>query len=76
MPDIEDLAFKISAAYEDNYFVVEKKKIFDMLFKRYLPLADPLGSMEPYDALVELGYRFRPEFDELVKKLKEFRLIN
>lgn len=76
MSEIEDLAFKISAAYEDNYFVIEKKKIFDMLFNRYLPLADPLSSMEPYDAIVELGYRFRPEFDELVKKLKEFGLIN
>lgn len=73
--EIEDLAYKIYTAYEDSYFIEEKRKLFDAIFNIYLPMADPTDTMEPYDAIVELGYRFRPEFDEMVKKLKELFLI-
>lgn len=72
---IEDIAFKISAAFEDNYFVPQKRNMFNAVFDKYLSLADPTASMEPYEAIVALGYRFRAEFDEMVKQLKELGLI-
>lgn len=75
MPEIEDIAFKISAAFEDNYFVIPKRNGFNAVFDKYLALADPTASMEPYEAMVVLGYRFRAEFDEMVKQLKELGLI-
>ncbi|MEW6739635.1 MAG: hypothetical protein ACOYU2_01255 [Nitrospirota bacterium] len=75
MPEIEDIAFKISAAFEDNYFVIPKRNAFNAVFDKYLSLADPTASMEPYEAIVALGYRFRTEFDEMVKQLKELGLI-
>jgi hypothetical protein len=75
MPEIEDIAFKISAAFEDNYFVIPKRNAFNAVFDKYLSLADPSASMEPYEAIVALGYRFRTEFDEMVKQLKELGLI-
>lgn len=72
---IEDIAFKISAAFEDNYFVPQKRNMFNAVFDKYLSLADPTASMEPYEAIVLLGYRFRAEFDEMVRQLKELDLI-
>ncbi|MDI6727492.1 MAG: hypothetical protein QMD44_01030 [Thermodesulfovibrionales bacterium] len=75
MPEIEDIAFKISAAFEDDYFVIPKRNAFNAVFDKYLSLADPTASMEPYEAIVTLGYRFRTEFDEMVKQLKELGLI-
>jgi hypothetical protein len=75
MPEIEDIAFKISAAFEDDYFVIPKRNAFNAVFDKYLSLADPTASMEPYEAIVALGYRFRTEFDEMVKQLKELGLI-
>ncbi|MCL4457197.1 MAG: hypothetical protein M1147_09685 [Nitrospirae bacterium] len=75
MPEIEDIAFKISAAFEDNYFVVAKRNVFNAVFNKYLSLADPNAEMEPYEAIVALGYKHRPEFDVMVKELKEIGLI-
>ncbi|BCB95869.1 hypothetical protein JZK55_07910 [Dissulfurispira thermophila] len=75
MPEIEDIAFKISAAFEDNYFIIPKRNAFNAVFDKYLSLSDPTASMEPYEAIVQLGYRFRTEFDEMVKQLKELALI-
>jgi hypothetical protein len=75
MPEIEDIAFKISAAFEDNYFVIPKRNAFNAVFDKYLGLADPTASMEPYEAIVQLGYKYRPEFNEMVKQLKELGLI-
>jgi hypothetical protein len=75
MPEIEDIAFKVSAAFEDNYFVIQKRNAFNAIFDKYLSLADPTASMEPYEAIVALGYGHRPEFDEMVKQLKEMGLI-
>lgn len=75
MSEIEDLAFRIYTAYEDSYFIEQKRELFAAIFGRYLTIADPTETMETYEAIVELGYRFRPEFDEMVKKLKELSLI-
>jgi hypothetical protein len=75
MRDIEDMAMKIFNAYEDVFYEKEKKKIFENLFDKYLTIADTVGTMEPYDAIVSLGYRHRLEFDQLVKALKDHSLI-
>ncbi|MBI3591889.1 MAG: hypothetical protein HY099_00090 [Nitrospirae bacterium] len=76
MPEIEDIAFKISAAFEDFYFQVPRRNAFNAVFNKYLSLVDPAGAMEPYDAVVELGYRHRDEFDAMVKELRELSLIS
>ncbi|MEW6117204.1 MAG: hypothetical protein AB1553_09935 [Nitrospirota bacterium] len=75
MPEVEDIAFKISAAFEDDYFVAAKRNLFNAVFNKYLPIVDPAATMEPYEAIVELGYKHRNEFDEMVKALKELSLI-
>jgi hypothetical protein len=75
MRDIEDMAMKIFNAYEDVFYEKEKNKIFENLFDKYLTIADPVGTIEPYDAIVSLGHRHRLEFDQLVKALKEQSLI-
>jgi len=75
MRDIEDMAMKIFNAYEDVFYEKEKNKIFENLFDKYLTIADPVGTMEPYDAIVSLGHRHRLEFDQMVKALKEQSLI-
>jgi hypothetical protein len=77
MPEIEDVAFKIAAAYEDLYFVPGKKNLFIAVFNQYLPMVDPeLKMLEPYDAIVELGYRYREAFDEMIGELKKLSLIS
>ncbi len=76
MAEIEDVAEKIAAAFEDLYFVPGKKKLFNSVFNRYLPMADPEGKMvEPYDAIVELGYRHREEYDKMVAEFKKLSII-
>jgi hypothetical protein len=75
MGEIEDTAMRIFNAYEDVFYEKEKKKIFESLFDKYLNIADPVGTMEPYDAIVSLGHRHRIEFDLLVKALKDNSLI-
>jgi hypothetical protein len=75
MGEIEDMAMKIFNAYEDVFYEKEKNKIFESLFDKYLTIADTVGTMEPYDAIVCLGHRHRLEFDQLVKALKDHSLI-
>jgi hypothetical protein len=75
MGEIEDMAMKIFHAYEDVFYEKDKKKIFENLFDKYLTIADPVGTMHPYDAIVFLGSRHRLEFDRMVKALKEQSLI-
>jgi hypothetical protein len=75
MRDIEDMAMKIFNAYEDVFYEKEKNKIFENLFDKYLTIADPVGTMEPYDAIVSLGHHHRLEFNQLVKALKDHSLI-
>ena len=75
MSEIEDMAMKIFFAYEDFYLDKEKRKIFEDLFDKYLSVVDVDGKTEAYDALVMLGVRHRPEFDKMVKILKDHALI-
>lgn len=75
MPEVENTAFLIAAAFEDDYFVTAKRTAFNAVFNRYLPLVDPAAALEPYEAIVELGYRHREEFDRMVQELKELSLI-
>ncbi len=75
MGEIENIAMKIFNAYEDYYLDRDKSKIFEELFDRYLTVVDTDGKTEPYDALVQLAYRYRAEFDQMVKILKDHSLI-
>ncbi len=76
MPEVEDIAFKIAAAFEDLYFVPGKRNAFNAVFNKYLSLVDPESAMEPYDAIVELGYRHRQEFAVMVDELSKLSLIS
>ncbi|MBZ0157181.1 MAG: hypothetical protein K8I29_13340 [Alphaproteobacteria bacterium] len=75
MAEVEDMAFRIAAAFEDFFFVPAKRNAFNAVFNRYLSLVDPEASMEPYEAAVALGHRHRSEFDAMVKELKDLSLI-
>ena len=75
MPEIEDIAAKIADAFEDLYFVPGKKNLFNAVFNRYLPLVEE-PSVEPYDAILNLGYQHRAAFDEMVDELKKLSLIS
>ncbi|MGB9716336.1 MAG: hypothetical protein ACPL1G_08025 [Thermodesulfovibrionales bacterium] len=75
MGEIENMAMKIFNAYEDVFYEKEKKRVFEELFDRYLTIADPVGVMEPYDAIVFLGHNHPVEYDQLIKALKENFLI-
>ncbi|MEW5746205.1 MAG: hypothetical protein AB1805_12305 [Nitrospirota bacterium] len=75
MPEVEDMAFRISAAFEDNYFNAAKRNTFNAVFNRYLSVVDPGATLEPYEAIVQLGYQHRDEFEQMVKDLKDLALI-
>lgn len=75
MKEIADMAMKIFNAYEDYYLDRDKSKIFETLFDKYLMVINKDGKTEPYDAIVWLGINHRPEFDEMVKVLKDHSLI-
>jgi hypothetical protein len=70
------MAMKICHAFEDCLYEKEKMKVFNELFDRYLSLVDIDGKMEPYDAICALGRSHRPEYDTLIHKLREHRLIS
>lgn len=72
---IMSTAQKISNSLEDNFFDIDKRKFFDAVFARYLPSADPAGTMEPYDAIVALGRLEPAEFQRMVKELEDKGLI-
>lgn len=75
MKEIADMAMKIFNAYEDYYLDRDKAKIFETLFDKYLTIVNEDGKTEPYDAIVWLGINHRPDFDEMVKVLKDHSLI-
>ncbi len=75
MGEIEDMAMKIFNAYDDVFYEKEKKKIFEKLFDKYLTIVDPVGMMEPYDAIVFLGHNHPKEYDQFLKALKDNFLI-
>lgn len=69
------LAQTISFSYEDLYHVEDKRKMFHALFERYLSPVDPSGSMEPYDAIILLWRKNPAEFDQMVREMKDHKLI-
>ena len=75
MKEIADMAMKIFNAYEDHCLDKDKCKIFETLFDKYLTIVDEDGKTEPYDAIIWLGTNHRPEFDQMVKVLKDHSLI-
>jgi len=75
MKEIADMAMKIFNAYEDYYLDKDKSKIFETLFDKYLTIVNKDGKTEPYDAIIWLGINHRPEFDQMVKVLKDHSLI-
>jgi len=74
MGEIEDTAERIVNAFEDSYFDQEKRAVFTSIFDRFLAAID-IDDPDPYDAIVQLGYRYRFEFDQLVQALKERGLL-
>jgi len=75
MSEIQDMAMKIFNAFEDFYLDKDKRKIFNDLFDKYLSIVDIDGRMDTYDAIVLLGVKYRSEFDQMIKVLKEHSLI-
>lgn len=75
MEEAGRLAQTISFSYEDHYHVQEKRKMFQALFERYLSPVDPSGSMEPYYAIILLWRKNPAEFDQMVREMKDHRLI-
>jgi hypothetical protein len=77
--DVEKVALiaqKISFAFEDHFSDEQKRKLFFALFDRYLSSVDPDGSMETYDAIIQLGRKEPEEFDRMVKEMKDKALIS
>ena len=73
---IEDMAMNIFNAFEDIYLDKDKRKIFEDLFDKYLPIVDTTGRTETYDAIVSLGYQYREDFDRMVNALRAQSLIS
>lgn len=70
------IAQQISFAFEDQYYDEKKRNVFIALFNKYLLSADPTGTMEPYEAIIALGRQSLPEFDQMVKEMKDKELIS
>ena len=75
MEEAGRLAQEISFAFEDWYHDEDKKKRFHALFDRYLLPIDPGEQMEPYDAIIALWRKNRSEFDQLLRELRDHKLI-
>jgi hypothetical protein len=76
--DVEKVALiaqKISFAFEDQFSDEQKRKLFFALFDRYLTPVDPEGSMDTYDAIIQLGRKEPEEFNRMVEEMKEKSLI-
>lgn len=70
------IAQEISFAFEDLYNDVEKRQLFDKLFLTYLSSVDPESTMEPYQAIIQLGRKNPEEFEKMVKEMKGHSLIS
>ena len=75
MSDTENLPMKIFHAFEDLYFEKDKGKLFDKIFSKYIVLVDHDHHMDLYDVLVLIRKEHRLKFDEMVKELRENKLI-
>ncbi len=70
------IAQKISFAFEDDFIHLDKRKLYTVIFNKYLLEVDAGVMTDPYDAVVSLG-RTKPEsFDLLIKELKENGLVS
>ena len=76
MSDSENLPMKIFHAFEDLYFEKNKDKIFDKIFSRYFCFVDIDQHMDLYDVLVALKKKHPSHFDNMVKELREHKLIS
>ena len=74
MGEIEDTAERIVNAFEDSYLDQEKRAVFTSIFNRILAAMD-IDDPDPYDVIVQLGYRRRFEYDQLVQALKDRGLL-
>lgn len=72
---ISHIAQTISFAFEDQYHDMNKRKLFQAIFGRYLSPVDPNGDMETYDAIIQLGRKEPEEFERMLKELRERSLI-
>ena len=69
------IAQKISFAYEDLFGDVERRKLFEAIFERFLNPVDPEGKLEPHDAMVALWRQNPDGLDKMLRELKESSLI-
>jgi len=75
MSDNENLPLKIFNAFEDLYFEQNKDKIFDDIFSKYFCFVKIDGHMDLYDVLVALRTKHRSHFDNMVRELRDKKLI-
>jgi hypothetical protein len=75
MGEIENIAMHIFYAYEDLFLDLDKRKIFEDLFDKYLSVVADDGKTEPYDAILLLAEHHRADFDQMVKTLRDHSLI-
>lgn len=76
MSHSENLPLKIYHAFEDLYFEKDKGKIFDNIFSKYFCLVEHDGYMDLYDVLVVIMTKHRSHFNEMVRELRENKLIS
>ncbi len=69
------IAQEISFAFEDSYPDIKKRKLFKVLFDRYLLPLDPDGVLEPYEIIIKLGRKNPSEFKHMVKEMQDKKLI-
>ena len=74
--EIGRIAEKISFAFEDQFDNKNKRDMFHALFDRFLSPVDPGGQMETYDAIISLWRKNPGEFEQMVREMKENKLIS
>lgn len=70
------IAQDISFAFEDMFHEKGKKEIFYGIFNKYLLDVDPGITMQPYDAIVALGRKDPQAFENMLKELRDNKLIS
>ena len=76
--DIEKIgliAQEISFAFEDDFHDQKMRKLYNMIFNKYLSEVDAGVMTDPYDAIISLGRSKPEEFEAFLKELKEKKLI-
>ena len=75
MSESENLPIKIFHAFEDLYLEKDKDKIFDTIFSKYFCFVEIDRFMDLYDVLVALKKNHPSHFDNLVRELREHKLL-